>query len=402
MARHLALLLLASTSLIACGPGGGSGEDAGILGIVVMCPTDPIPADEAEIFFEAVGGRPDYSFSCTLDGESVPCVSGAGFPSITVGEHTLVVSVTDHVGMDAGSFVATATSRPCEFEVDSTGPRVVAQFQAMSAGAIPASGTVVFAVSGSSAGIRYDCNVNGVETVGCTSPVAYGPLTNGATYDFRVVANDLVTGAVGPEAHLVGTVDTVGPTLSITSPADNAVVGVNSAIPFRFESNGDSMTCDDNGTSFACSAGLDDDLGPLITTGGAHTITITSVDALGNPTTSVIHLAVDATGPSPVTFTRTPSASVCPSSDTNSRILIAGTDAAPYAATALTFRCQVDGNVFPCVQLTSTTAALEWSGLATGTRNIRVVAIDRFGNEGPVQADQSIGIVTTIDVQACP
>lgn len=385
--------------MIACGPGGGSGDDAGVLGIVVTCPTEPIAADEAAIEFEAVGGKPDYQFTCTLDGEVVPCSSGSVFEGITVGEHRLVVSVTDHVGLDAGTFVDTATSRACEFEVDSVGPRVIAQFQTMSAGAIPASGTVVFAVSGNSAGIRYDCVVDGTETIGCTSPIAYGPLANGATVDVRVVANDLATGAVGPEAHIVGTVDTVGPTLTVTAPTENAVVGVLSAIPFRFESNGESMTCDVNGTSFSCSAGFDDDIGSLITTGGAHTITIHAVDAIGNETVSAVHIAVDATGPSPVAFTQTPSNAVCAASTSGTRFVIAGTDAAPYAATAVTFRCQVDGNVMPCTQLTSTTAALEWSALAAGTHNVRVVAVDRFGNEGPVQGDLSIGLVTTFMCQ---
>lgn len=414
MDRARSLLSAAcALALSACGSNGSDDPDPGTLTLTVTCPGAggaAVPSDDVTVAFFASGGAPaldagtGYTFTCALDGDDRPCGTGYRFEDVASGSHTITVTVTDAVaGSGADASAAMSVSRTCEIDVIAVGPAVIAQLVPSDDGAIPASGQIEFAARGGSANVRFDCTVNGVMTTDCHSPLAWTGLANGATLDVTIVATNELTNGIGPATHLVGTVDLTGPTLDIVAPTASTVVGMTNPNMARFESDGETIECDVDGNSFNCAAGVDEDIGSIDGGDGAHTLTVVARDALGNATTRTVTFHVDGKGPAPVTFVRTPGvADVCPASTGSTEILLQAFDAAPFAATAVTFRCYIDGIESTCASTSANTATLPWTGLATGTRNIRVVAIDRFGNQGPVNMDQSIGITTTMDVVACP
>jgi len=401
------IVFLAFTfSFCACDGGGGDSpaSDSGVLGVTLQCPTVAQPAYATVMSFAATGGTPSYRFTCSLDGNPVACTSGAALPPLHVGEHTFLVTVTDSsTSADAAASDMSATSAPCTFDVSAVGPTVIGELVPSHAGAIRASGEVRFGVSGNLPHLRFDCTVNGTTTMGCTSPIMWNGLTNGATLNVSIVAIDLDTNGVSAPLQLSGMVDLDGPSLTILQPTEGFLYGVLEAIPVDFDSDGEAAMCDVDGTSFDCSAAVAEDIGSLANGDGSHTVTVVSTDALDNATTKIVSFSVDAKGPDVLTVTA-PGGSVCPASTDANELAISGSDAAPYQATTLSFVCFIDGVEVGCASTSGTTASLGWSGLTDGSHTMRVVAYDRFSNAGPTNPDHSVGTTATIMVSSsgCP
>jgi len=404
MTLRTILVLAFTLSFCACDGGGGDSpaSDSGVLGVTLQCPTVAQPAYATVMSFEATGGTPSYRFTCSLDGNPVACTSGGVLPPLHVGEHTFLVTVTDSsTNADAAVSDMSATSAPCTFDVSAVGPTVVGELVSSHAGAIRASGEVHFGVSGNLPHLRFDCTVNGTTTTGCTSPIMWNGLTNGATLNVSIVAIDLDTGGMSAPLQLSGMVDLEGPSLTIQQPTEGFLFGVLDAIPVDFDSDGEAAMCDVDGTNFDCSAAVAEDIGSLANGDGSHTVTVVSSDALENTTTKTVSFSVDAKGPDVLTVTA-PSGSVCPTS--TAELPISASDAAPYQATTLSFVCFIDGVQVACASTSGTTLSLGWSGLTEASHTVRVVAYDRFSNPGPTNPDDSVGTTATIMVSSsgCP
>ena len=244
----------------------------------VMITTSPSnPTNVATAKFEFTGedgtGSGVASLECQIDsGGFAPCNSGDSFGPLSDGSHTFEVESVDHAGNTSSPASATWT-------VDTTPPTV-------SITGTPPSITGAAAqldFTGSDAGgvASFECQVDDGAFAPCTSPVSLASLSAGS-HAFQVRAID-TAGNVGSPASIAWTVDTVGPTATITDQPPT--VSTSPSATFSFTGNDGtgsgvaSFQCKiDAGAFLPCTSPAT--FGPLVD--GLHTLSLFATDNVGN------------------------------------------------------------------------------------------------------------------------
>jgi hypothetical protein len=307
-----------------------------------------------------------FTFTCSLDSAAAAvCTSPFTYSGLAGGPHSLTVTATDKVGK-------VGSPATLSFTVDATAPAVVFDSPAANAVTLP-TGSINFHATDpdNSTGFTFTCKLDSTAVVACTSPFVYSGLVGGS-HSLTVTATDSV-GNVGSPATLQFTVDNTPPAVVFDSPAANAKTLPTGSVAFHAtdpdNSSGFTFTCQlDSAAAAACTS-------PFAYSGltaGAHTVTVTATDPVGNVgSPATLNFTVDTTPPSVVFDSPVPNATTGPTGS----VTFHATD--PDDASGFTFRCQLDSAV-----ATACTSPFAYSGLAGGPHSLSVAARDPAGNIG--------------------
>lgn len=230
------------------------------------------PALHAEtnttVMFAAAEGDGDIArFECSLDGEAFAACTSPLALVVEDGRHTFEARATDKAGnVDWSPAKAT-------WEVDTSAPLV--SFTAGPIGPVASTTPVFeFVVPGVTTSIQ--CQLDGAAFAACTSPVTTPELAQGS-HLFTVRAVDLA-GNIGMVSRTF-LVDTVGPSLTITSGPTNEADST-PTWTFQADSTAATIECRIDVTAWArCDAGTFT-AAPL--PDGEHAFEVRAADALGN------------------------------------------------------------------------------------------------------------------------
>ncbi|MFP2898213.1 Ig-like domain-containing protein, partial [Corallococcus sp. 4LFB] len=291
------------------------------------------------------------------------------------GSHTLSATSTDAAGN---------TSEPVSltFFIDTDAPDTTIE----SGPAQPSnSASATFEFSSTGGGIGYECSVDAAPFTACDSPFTLDSLAGGE-HTLAVRAVD-AAGNVDPSpAEYAWTVDLGAPEApAITSPANGALFNTG-AVSYAGTAEAGStvrVTVDGVfvGTTAVSGAGTwTFTTGPVLDT-GAHTVSVTSVDAAGNSSQATgVAFSVDLVAPDTALTASVPAV-------TSSRE--ASFEFTSDDATA-TFECRFGSGAFvPC------TSPQERTALADGTYTVQVRAVDAAGNVDPTPAAFTWTVDTT-------
>ncbi|NOK08044.1 Ig-like domain-containing protein [Corallococcus exercitus] len=282
------------------------------------------------------------------------------------GSHTLSATSTDAAGN---------TSEPVSltFFIDTDAPDTTIE----SGPAQPSNNAnATFEFSSTGGGIRYECSVDAAPFTSCDSPFTIDSLAEGE-HTLAVRAVD-AAGNVDPSpAEYAWTVDLGAPQApAITSPANGALFNTGAVSYAGTAEAGTTVRVTVDGV-FVGTAGVSGTgtwtftTGPVLDT-GAHTVSVTSVDAAGNSSQATgVAFSVDLVAPDTALTASVPAV-------TSSRE--ASFEFTSNDATA-TFECRFDTGAFvPC------TSPQERTALADGTYTVQVRAVDAAGNVDPTPA----------------
>ncbi len=324
--------------------------DSGPLGTT----TDATPT------FTFSAGEPGATFECRIDnGPFTSCTSPFTTATLGDGAHTFQVRATDA----AGNTDATPASR--SFTVNATAPQTTID---SGPSGTTTDATPTFTFSAGEPGSTFECRIDNGPFTSCTSPFTTATLGDGA-HTFQVRATDAAGNTDTTPAGRSFTVDTTGPTASITSGPAGSIR--NATAQFAFSSNEPNSTfeCRLDGAAFVpCSSPYT--TGPL--SEGSHTFGVRATDALGNrgPVTSR-SFTRDVTAPA--------TQIVFPDEGASSSLPVLAFLADEPDST---FECRLDGGAFePC-----TSPYLPAASLGDGPHTFDVRATDAAGNVGPVSS----------------
>ncbi|HEX6130767.1 MAG TPA: chitobiase/beta-hexosaminidase C-terminal domain-containing protein, partial [Actinomycetota bacterium] len=227
-------------------------------------PSDP--SSDTSPSFAFASGDPTATFRCRLDsGELTGCASPQDYTGLAEGSHTFSVQATDPAGNVGAAAVFTWT-------VDTTGPAV----SITDGPDDPTSTTAATFAFTSEPGATTQCRLDGGTLTACDSPKAYTGLAEGS-HTFTVQATD-AAGNTGAPATQTWTVDTTGPTVSISNGPDDPTNATAASFAFTTESGAATRCRLDGGAFTACDS-------PATYTGlaeGSHTVSVEATDAAGN------------------------------------------------------------------------------------------------------------------------
>lgn len=298
-------------------------------------PSGPTNLTTPTFGFNAEAGA---TVTCRIDlGTFVACNATYTTPALTDGNHTFEVQAND------GANTATASRA---FSVDTQLP-IVNITGGPSGPVMAQSGTFTFTVNEPTTN---QCRIQFGTFSACTTSFPFGPLPDG-TYTFEVEASDGANSATQTRSF---TVDTVAPTVNITSGPNGLTNIASPSFGFTTGGGATGTTCRVDANPFLpCTSPYS--TGTLGS--GAHTINVRAVDAAGNPATATRNITVDTTPPtanitggptgvsagSPVTFTYTAEVG----STRQCRIYTQGTPSGAYSACPTspytTFAPNIDG-----------------------------------------------------------
>jgi hypothetical protein len=192
--------------------------DTGVPSVTITSgPSGPTSVTAPTFAFTTEAGA---STTCSIDGAAfAACTSPLTTATLAEGNHTFDVHATDGAGN-----VGTANR---SFSVDTSMP-IVAITGGPSGPTSSKSGTFTFDVNEPST--TNMCRIGAGAFAACTASYAFGPLTDGP-YTFEVQATD-AAGNTGSKTQTF-TVDTIAPTVTITSGPMQAIIG-GSSITFTF------------------------------------------------------------------------------------------------------------------------------------------------------------------------
>jgi hypothetical protein len=305
----------------------------------------PNPSTSTTAQFQFTTGN-SVTVTCQLDsGAAGACTSPKSYTGLADGSHTFTLRGTNSAG--------TTTTDAYTWTVDATPPSV----SITSAPAAITNATTAqfqFTVTGAT---TVTCQLDTGTPAACTSPWSYTGLADGS-HTFALVASDAAGNTTTKTA--TWTVDTMPPTLSITSSPADPSASTSAQVAFTV-SGATSVTCSlDGAAATACTS-------PVSYSGladGSHTVTVKAVDAAGNSTTKTATWTVDTTPPV-LMLTSTP-----PS--------VTAMTTAQFAFTvtgATTVTCQLDGGA-----ATACTTSASYSGLAEATHTFTLRGTDAAGN----------------------
>ncbi len=236
-------------------------------GDTVIDSAPPVLTNSASATF-AFSAEPGSMFQCQVDGGSFAvCTSPKSYSGLADGTHTFAVRATDI----AGNVDPTPASHA--WTIDTTLPTtsIVGQPAALSN-----SPSASFTFASNEPG-SFACSLDSGPFAACTSPATYNALAEGS-HSFAVRATD-AAGNVGLAASASWVVDTVAPTLTITSGPASPTSQTSATFAFASSEAGSSVTCKvDSGAFAPCSS-------PVTFSGlavGNHSFTLQGSDAAGN------------------------------------------------------------------------------------------------------------------------
>jgi hypothetical protein len=310
--------------------------------------------------------EPNSTFRCSVDSTALmPCMATQMFSALAAGTHTFRAAATDPSGNEDPS--------PAEYTwmVD---PNVLDTTITMGPGATSGPNPE-FRFTSTRPG-TFECMLTPGESAftACSSPKGYPGLAQIAApgYTFQVRARDTAGNIDDTPATQTFLVDATGPTITITSPANNATTGTGFTLNFTSEV-GATHTCqlDTQAMISPCNNGRT--FSGLTSASNPHTIRVTGTDPFGNTGSATNAFTVDDVGPS-VTIGGSPGngTTVATTTANLTFAIVPASEPAPFS-----FECRF--NAEP-----SFTACTNFvrSGLVDGTQTLRVRARDRFNNIG--------------------
>ena len=177
---------------------------------------------DSSVSFAFSSSEAGSTFECSLDGAAYSaCTSPESYTSLSNGSHTFEVKAKD----GAGNVDATPASRTFSVEVpppppdDTTPPDTT--IDSGPSGTVNSS-SASFTFSSDEAGSTFECKLDASTFASCTSPKAYGGLSNGS-HTFEVRATDAAGNTDATPASRTWTVDTAA-TKVLTSVADTQIL----------------------------------------------------------------------------------------------------------------------------------------------------------------------------------
>jgi hypothetical protein len=350
-------------------------------------PTGTVPATGATFGFNAVSD-PDASFQCKLDRPSLagsfvacggPLDKSESYSGLTTnGSYTFSVRSVDPSGNTGNTVSRTWT-------IDNTGPNV-----SINGGPAPGSRTKNTLASFSlttNEPASFQCRLDGPSGPGgfvsCSSTPGYASLPDG-TYTLSVRGIDGV-GNAGPTVTRTWTVDTAGPTTSISGGPANGSRTVSTGATFG-------LTASESAT-YECKLDTPSGAGSFVSctsspsysglTDGSYTLTARGTDDLGNvgPSSATRTWTVDTQAPD-TSITSGPSGLTSSSSPTFG---FSSTEANS------TFECKLDTGAWePC----NSTTSKSYTSLSDGEHSFRVRATDDLAHTDSTEAVRTFTIDT--------
>ena len=344
---------------------------------IVMGPA-PVSTTLPDVTFTFSSPVSGVTFECSLDGAAfVPCTSPQVFNDLPDGMHTFTVRAKSAAGtVDPSPATRTWT-------VDGTAPTVMITAQPTN----PSSdSTPSFSFTSPDSTATFDCRIDAGTFAPCTSAFTSAALADGM-HTFHVRAKDPV-GNIGTEDTYTWTIDTMAPTVTITSGPNGLIAVATASYVFTTAGSPTVIECQlDTGAFAACTS-------PRAYTAiadGAHTFTVRVTDAAGNTGMDMRMFTVDTMAPV-VTITAAPTN---PTADSTPTFMFTVT------GMPMTTQCSVDGGMFAACASPFTTAAL-----ADASHTVIVRATDAAGNTGSdmrtFTVDTTAPTVTIVNKPANP
>ena len=258
--------------------------------------TAPANASSTNNLKPTVSGTAEANSTVTvyIDGSSRGTASadssGAwSFPltsALSEGTHTVRARATDAAGNTS------VDSNTNSFKVDTMAPTTLITGKPSTL-TNSASATFTFSANdGSGSGVAsVQCSLDNAAFTGCASSTSqgYSNLTDGS-HTFTVKATDNAGNTDDPGASYTSTVDTVAPTISVTTPANGATYAVGQVVTVSY-------TCADTGGSGVKTCTSTPANGSRIDTStvGAKSFTVNATDNAGNPNSVTVNYVVGYT-----------------------------------------------------------------------------------------------------------
>jgi hypothetical protein len=331
-------------------------------------------------------------FECSIDGASFTlCNSPVQFQSLSDGTHTLEVRAEDKVGNEGPTptaFIWTVNTKPPNTTINSVidgNNNNVANNSNTRSNTL----TITFSATDVIANVdHFECSIDDVEFVTCTSPFTFPNLVSDGSHTFRVRAEDNSGHEDASPALYTWTVDSVAPTTTIISATDGNSNTVSSgggtpstSMIFTFSGTDtgvglDHFECSIDGATFeTCTSPAQfDNLGS-----GVHTLDIRAVDSVGNQGVSPTSFSwnVDATPPDTTIDSATDGNNNTVSdggnsSSTSMTFTFSGSD---IGVGLDHFECSIDGSSFSACD-----TPVQFTSLSFGAHTLEVRAVDKVEN----------------------
>ncbi len=214
------------------------------------------------------------SFECSIDTSAfTACPNPVTYTGLSEGNHTLSVRAIDAAG--------NVDITPANFNwlIDITVPDTSVISNITSPTNV---NSVSFSFTATEAGSTFQCSLDGLAFVSCTSPISYTALIEGS-HSFSVRAVDTAGNTDSTPADFNWLIDLGAPQTSITSgPADPTSL-TSANFVFTSSEAGSSFTCSLDAAAFqSCSSPVA--YSSLLE--GAHTFSVKATDAVGNTDSS--------------------------------------------------------------------------------------------------------------------
>ncbi len=314
--------------------------------------------------FKFTSDTPGSTFECRVDvGAWTSCSSPYDLPTQSNGAHTFEVRATN------ASLETDTTPASFAFFVDNVRPTTQLTNQPASSLLDYSNPTFEFTgndAAPSSGAVTFECKLDSDPYAACTSP--FSPTLADGAHSFRVRAVDPAGNVdASPATFLNFTIDTVAPTLSVTTVpdliSDDPTPGFDFTASDASPSSGLQTKCRvDAGSWSNCSSPF----APALAD-GVHTVEIKAVDGVGNEDGGNFSYTfrVDTVAPD-TDITNLPGSHLL---DHSPSFDFSGTDAAPSSG-IFSYECRIDGGSWdPC--------ASPWSApFSDGVHSFEVRAID--------------------------
>lgn len=300
--------------------------------------------------------EPDAVFSCAVDGAPfAPCTSPFHTDALAAGPHTFDVRAADLAGN------VEAAPRHHAWNVDLDAPDTVIE-SGPGAFTTATDATFVFSSPDAGAGATFACTLDNLPAVACVSPWTLTDLGD-AAHTVRIAVRDAAGNTDPTPAAFAWQVDTVAPTVTITSGPAGPSRDPKPAFRFTHSADVVATECRVTGaTAFApCSSPF---TAPALADGDA-TFEVRVRDQVGLTASASRAFSIDTVAPV-ITITSAPSGIIA-----DSQIDVAFTVSEPATTT-----CGLDSApMAPC------TDSFHADVLADGAHYLRVRAVDPAGNE---------------------
>jgi alpha-tubulin suppressor-like RCC1 family protein len=326
-------------------------------------------------FSGADGGTGISLFECKTDGGSFGiCTSPTNYTSLTDGVHTFSVRAVD--GASNISSLSTYT-----WTVDTASPTIVFTSTPVNPSAFNTANFQFTASDAGGTGIsNIQCKLDAGAYAPCTSPKNLAGLSEGS-HTFTIKAADVAGNLSAPQS-LTWVIDTIAPTIAMTTTPNNPDSNNNATFTFSATDSGTgiaSYECKLDAAAFVpCTS-------PKTYTGlteGAHTVSVRATDLAGNiSTSSNFSWTVDTSQPvltfnilpaSPTSMTAQTISGNC--SDATSGITANGIKICMKPSGACSYPADYT------VSITCTAGTYSYpSALTEGIYDVRVAAVDNVG-----------------------